>query len=102
MCDDSNVCTDDSCDPSTGCVTTDNTVACDDLDACTTGDVCAAGVCDGTQTCFEVCDDGVDNEGDGLIDCADTTDCDAQAGRWPAGLRNHIRYQLMPFYNSEA
>lgn len=46
-CDDSNVCTDDSCNPGTGCVHTNNTAACDDGSACTTGDVCSGGICSG-------------------------------------------------------
>jgi hypothetical protein len=42
-CDDSNVCTDDSCDSVTGCVNTNNAIACDDGDACTTADTCSGG-----------------------------------------------------------
>jgi hypothetical protein len=44
-CDDSNVCTDDRCDPGAGCVNTNNSASCDDGDACTTGDVCSGGAC---------------------------------------------------------
>jgi hypothetical protein len=44
-CDDSNVCTDDSCDPATGCVNKNNTLACDDGSKCTAGDKCSAGKC---------------------------------------------------------
>ncbi|NUN14542.1 MAG: lamin tail domain-containing protein, partial [Myxococcales bacterium] len=44
-CDDTNVCTDDSCEPATGCVYVNNTVPCDDNNACTSGDVCSGGVC---------------------------------------------------------
>jgi uncharacterized delta-60 repeat protein len=59
-CDDSNVCTDDSCDPATGCVNAPNTASCNDGNACTTNDGCnGAGtciggpppVCDACQTC---------------------------------------------------
>ena len=46
-CDDSNVCTDDSCNPASGCVHTNNTVTCDDANACTTNDTCANGACVG-------------------------------------------------------
>lgn len=54
-CDDSNPCTDDTCDPNTGdCVYTDNSDPCDDGDACTSGDTCTGGVCAGS-TVF--CDD---------------------------------------------
>ncbi len=44
-CDDSNPCTDDSCDPKAGCVHTPNTAPCSDMDACSAGDTCGAGVC---------------------------------------------------------
>ncbi|MFT7579834.1 MAG: hypothetical protein ACI9MR_001501 [Myxococcota bacterium] len=44
-CDDTNVCTDDSCDAANGCVHTPNTVVCEDGDPCTTGDTCAANSC---------------------------------------------------------
>jgi Tol biopolymer transport system component len=54
-CNDTNSCTDDSCDPILGCVHTPNTGACDDGDACTTGDACSAGACTGTAT---ACNDG--------------------------------------------
>ena len=43
-CDDGNVCTDDSCDPTTGCVNTNNTASCDNGDVCP-GDECSGGVC---------------------------------------------------------
>ena len=46
-CDDSNLCTDDSCDPLKGCVHANNAVACDDGSKCTTGDVCGGGTCAG-------------------------------------------------------
>ncbi|NUN16602.1 MAG: hypothetical protein HUU55_23495, partial [Myxococcales bacterium] len=45
VCDDSNGCTDDTCDPINGCEYSPNTVSCDDNDACTTTDTCAGGVC---------------------------------------------------------
>src|SRR5256885_13183475 len=44
-CDDSNPCTDDSCDPGTGCVHVNNTAPCSDGNACTTGDTCGGGSC---------------------------------------------------------
>src|SRR5207237_191704 len=43
--DDSNVCTNEICDPLTGCGHVDNTASCDDGDLCTVDDVCAAGDC---------------------------------------------------------
>ncbi|HWP06991.1 MAG TPA: metallophosphoesterase [Polyangiaceae bacterium] len=44
-CDDDNVCSDDSCNPSTGCVHANNSAPCTDDDSCTTGDVCSGGAC---------------------------------------------------------
>jgi hypothetical protein len=46
-CDDSNACTDDSCDKSAGCLHADNTTPCNDGSACTTVDACAGGKCVG-------------------------------------------------------
>jgi hypothetical protein len=52
-CDDSNSCTDDSCDTGTDpagvCVNADNASACDDQNACTTGDICNSGQCRATD-----------------------------------------------------
>jgi len=44
-CNDGNLCTDDSCDPSSGCVYEANTADCDDANECTTADHCVAGAC---------------------------------------------------------
>ena len=44
VCDDGNVCTDDSCDAKVGCSFGVNSAACD-AGACTTGDVCLGGMC---------------------------------------------------------
>ncbi|MSP93180.1 MAG: hypothetical protein EXR79_15500 [Myxococcales bacterium] len=44
-CDDSNACTDDSCDATLGCVNKPNTAPCSDGNECTTGDACADGKC---------------------------------------------------------
>jgi cysteine-rich repeat protein len=55
-CADDNVCTTDTCDPTSGCVQLFNTGPCDDGDLCTTGDHCAAGVCVAAGA-FS-CDDG--------------------------------------------
>ncbi len=54
-CDDSNVCTTDSCDPATGCVHGLNQAPCDDGDVCTIGDHCLLGECLGQGTLL--CDD---------------------------------------------
>ncbi len=47
VCDDSNPCTDDSCDGKGGCSSVDNSAACDDKDPCTVADVCKGGECTG-------------------------------------------------------
>jgi len=44
-CDDSNPCTDDSCNPATGCTNAANALPCDDGNACTAGDVCSDKAC---------------------------------------------------------
>ncbi len=45
-CSDNNVCTDDSCNTTSGaCIHNDNTAPCTDGNACTLTDVCAAGSC---------------------------------------------------------
>ena len=44
-CDDTNACTDDSCDPVVGCQHLNNTSMCDDGDPCTLIDQCSGGVC---------------------------------------------------------
>lgn len=55
-CDDQKVCTDDSCDPSTGqCAHKFNTLSCDDGSPCTLQDQCFQGSCIGTPVS---CDDG--------------------------------------------
>jgi cysteine-rich repeat protein len=59
VCDDGNVCTDDSCAPDTGCVNAHNVLACEDGDACTTDDVCEDGSCTGGPA----------------LDCNDNDDC---------------------------
>ena len=58
VCDDTDVCTFDSCDPISGtCQTTPlSGEPCDDGDNCTVVDVCALGQCGGTP---QQCDDGV-------------------------------------------
>ncbi len=56
VCDDTNPCTDDSCDSGSGCVFVNNTDPCDDGDACTTVDSCSGGSCVGSGPL--ACDDG--------------------------------------------
>ncbi|MCO4761798.1 MAG: hypothetical protein KC502_09855 [Myxococcales bacterium] len=71
-CDDGDVCTDDSCDPTKGCQHKANTAACTDGDVCTTKDACKAGSCQGGPA--KVCDDG--------NVCTDDN-CDSQKGCAP-------------------
>ncbi len=67
LCDDGNVCTDDSCAPAVGCEHVANKVTCDDGDLCTEDDLCAATVCKGkAKNCGDsnpctksICDKGV-------------------------------------------
>ncbi|MCH8147720.1 MAG: S8 family serine peptidase, partial [Planctomycetes bacterium] len=64
VCDDANVCTADTCHTVLGCINDGAgiTVGCDDGNACTTADVCqgdAAGLCIGTDTSGNDCDDGI-------------------------------------------
>ena len=83
-CDDGDACTDDSCGPN-GCVhdarDCDDAVDCtvDSCDAVTGGCVHDASQC----PTGEVCDNGVDDDDDGLTDCADVADCAADPGCQP-------------------
>jgi hypothetical protein len=85
-CDDQNPCTNDACaaDGSCqitaipGCQRCETATDCDDHDNCTL-ESCTGGVCSHSKNpqCDltpEVCDNGKDDDGDGLIDCADP-DC---------------------------
>ena len=84
-CNDGNPCTTDACSADgscaisaiPGCRRCTTAAQCDDGDPCST-DSCSGGVCvNGPSVCeppIEVCDDGRDNDGDGLVDCNDP-DC---------------------------
>jgi hypothetical protein len=83
-CNDENACTTDVCGQDgscqitaiQGCVPCTTAADCNDQNSCTT-DTCEAGACahETLENCpTEVCDDGIDNDGDGDIDCADS-DC---------------------------
>jgi hypothetical protein len=85
-CDDSNVCTDDSCDAASGCVNLANAVTCTDNDACTVGDVCEASACkpgaaadcdDGDGCTVDLCDMaiGCTTTVDVGADCDDSNAC---------------------------
>ncbi len=69
VCDDSNPCTNDSCDAATGCQFVANNLPCDDNNTCTQGEGCSGGWCTGGLPVS--CDDG------NL--CTDDT-CDPAAG----------------------
>ncbi len=65
-CNDSNTCTQDSCDPANGCVNTPlSSIPCNDGNNCTTSDTCKSGKCEGTPTACECKSDA---------DCADKED----------------------------
>ena len=83
-CNDHDACTTDVCGESKscqlttipGCVPCKTAADCNDGDACT-ADTCPAGACTHTDLAgcpAEICDDRVDNDGDGLVDCVDP-DC---------------------------
>lgn len=76
-CNDSNPCTDDSCDAGT-CVNAENSNPCDDGDACTTGDVCTGGACvggpppecsPGSGNCTDCNNNMIRDDCEGLADC---------------------------------
>jgi hypothetical protein len=91
-CNDNNGCTTDTCNagvcantPTPGCVPCSTPTDCDDANRCTS-DACSAGECTHTLvtgcpcvTGPEICGDGIDNDCDGLTDCADP-DCAAAPG----------------------
>jgi hypothetical protein len=56
VCNDTNACTDDTCDPETGCTAINHARTCSDGDACTVGELCTDGGCIGGQP--RDCDDG--------------------------------------------
>ncbi len=58
-CNDGNLCTDDSCNPSAGCSYKHNANPCDDGNVCTTGDACKSGTCQGV----------------GALNCDDANNC---------------------------
>ena len=69
-CDDSNICTQDVCDPFTGCSNTPIDGSCDDGDLCTKNDTCGQGECQAGAPV--VCDDGNQCTDDG---CNPETGC---------------------------
>ena len=57
LCDDSNPCTDDSCDGLGGCEFEANTAVCDDGDPCTVADTCKDKTCGGVPVSCDCQDD---------------------------------------------
>ncbi len=53
VCDDNNICTNDTCDAALGCLQINNTNACDDASPCTDQDVCQGGICQGQNICAD-------------------------------------------------
>ncbi len=74
-CTDFNPCTTDSCDLSGDCLSVNlpNGTSCDDESPCTLNDECQDGQCIGTVPA-EICNNGVDDDCDTLVDGADP-DC---------------------------
>jgi len=92
-CDDGNPCTDDVCNGS-GCTFTANSAPCDDGNACTSNDVCSAGVCRGSGFCCSPgpetnCNNGIDDDCDGLVDSADP-DCQSSCVPVPEQCSNGV------------
>lgn len=70
-CNDSNPCTDDFCNATTGaCIYTNNTASCSDSNACTSGDFCSLGVCQSGSPV--VCNDNIPCTSDS---CQPVTGC---------------------------
>ena len=77
VCDDSNLCTDDSCDPQSGCVFAHNTIPCNDSNLCTPFDKCTGGACVGS----------------GAVDCDDDNLCTDDACDPDLGCVNEANSQ---------
>lgn len=69
-CNDSNPCTDDSCDSLSGCQFAFNALACDDGNDCTLDDACLEGACTGTQL-LDLYGDVAPPGGDGIVEVSD-------------------------------
>ncbi len=69
VCDDGNICTNDSCNPLSGCVYTPNSHSCNDGNACTENDICFNKICRGSPSIYN----------DGKF-CNGTETCDPQSG----------------------
>jgi hypothetical protein len=67
-CNDSNVCTTDSCNPTSGCQFVNNTASCDDGIACNGTDTCSGGVC---SVHSDVCECSINEDCDDSKPCTD-------------------------------
>ncbi|MEK7324885.1 MAG: hypothetical protein AAB217_06465, partial [Chloroflexota bacterium] len=79
VCDDTNVCTDDSITPTNECIYTYNSNSCDDNSACTTNDHCSNGSCSGTTIdCNDSneCTDDSCNPSSGCVHANNSNSCD--------------------------
>ena len=94
-CDDTNGCTNDSCDSGLGCQYADNTDACDDADACTDGDACSGGICtsggpldcDDADACTaDSCDQVLGCAHDPIALCGSSVPSASMGGRMIASL----------------
>ena len=70
LCDDGNVCSDDTCNGTSLCTHSNNAAVCNDGNACTSGDICGGGTCHGVEI---VCDDH--NACNGVETCNPSTGC---------------------------
>ena len=79
-CDDSNACTDDSCDATLGCLHLPNASPCDDGNTCTEGDYCSNGGCfsGAAKSCDDgsVCTNDSCNPASGCVHTNNTVPCD--------------------------
>lgn len=85
LCDDSNACTDDNCDPLAGCGHIYNTAPCNDGDLCTDNDACENSACAPGQPVFcedsddctdDYCQNGIGCVYEWVCECAANTECD--------------------------
>ncbi len=95
-CNDGNLCTDDSCDPTAGCTySADDTNSCDDGLYCNGAETCVGGTCAaGTAACPE--GESCDEARDACLECLEATDCDDEddctADTCPSGRCEHTLF----------
>ncbi|MEE2778951.1 MAG: hypothetical protein VYE15_00405, partial [Myxococcota bacterium] len=80
LCDDTNPCTDDLCEPDTGCTHGVNQAPCDDGSACTINDTCDGGLCQGqlSDACLDYnpCTDDACDDALGCLHTPNSDPCD--------------------------